>query len=310
MMMLLNACVNCTEVVDERYRVNERGDVFCGDDCYEDYLDDTCNDSLHPYIDDYEMKRSNYLDWLENWESDIVSVSKRNYLLKIDEMLDAIDNVYVSYWDYYKTEGDDGVFAREIYFYLLKFEDLQNSIFQWRPTRKVSYYLSFQVNNEEADKEIVTWNELSEFIQKMKANTLYKNLKAHIYSPNKLSFLFATKEELTVVLKKLTRKFKSNVNKVQIGNAYVCDGDCSKTTYIMETQAVNQNGWFFCECCDQRLYPGVFPKEELIKEIKFNDSWKNLKKQSKSASWPYYLRKLKRSCRHHGVGYPDWIGLN
>jgi hypothetical protein len=311
--IMKSICINCQKEVDEWYRVNERGTVFCGDDCYESYLehnDVNWNDSSHPYIDDYELIRSDYLEWLETWEYDILSVPKRKYVQKIDEMIDSIDEVFDVYWDYYRTGGDDGVFAREIYRYLLKFENLQKSTLQWRPKREVFFYLSFTGYDEDARIEIATWTELSELLKVKKANTLFKILKEHVHTSNKLRFLFNSKEEFDGVVKKLKRKFKNNVVNIQHEWAYLCDGDCSKTKIITESQAINQNGWYFCECCDQSLFPGFFSKEKLVEEIKFYDVWRNLKKQSKMPSWPFYLRKIKRSCRFHGIGYPDWIELN
>jgi hypothetical protein len=70
----------------------------------------------------------------ENWENDLNKLSHHENLHhELGKMLDTIDEVYDAYWDYYKTEGDDGVFARENYLYLLKFEELQKEIVQWRP---------------------------------------------------------------------------------------------------------------------------------------------------------------------------------
>ncbi len=136
-------CKHCLQEVDERYRRNQFGDVFCDDDCYDNYYeinDIECDDCSHPYIDDYEGIRSNYLDWLENWENDLNKLSHHeNLQYEVFKMLDTIDEVYDAYWDYYKTEGDDGVFAREIYLYLLKFEELQKEIVQWRPEQHLRY---------------------------------------------------------------------------------------------------------------------------------------------------------------------------
>jgi hypothetical protein len=103
---------------------------------------------------------------------------------------------------------------------------------------------------------------------------------------------------------------REDLIKVHHEHTYLCDGDCSQTKFITESQAVNQAGWFFFEDCVQRLFPGYFSKEELVIEIDFNNVWKHIKNQKKLTSWPNYLRKIKRSCRHHGTDYPDWIQLN
>lgn len=84
-------CKHCLQEVDERYRRNQVGDVFCDDDCYDNYYeinDIECDDYSHPYIDDYEGIRSNYLDWLENWENDLNKLSHHENLQhEVDKML-------------------------------------------------------------------------------------------------------------------------------------------------------------------------------------------------------------------------------
>ena len=122
-------CIQCQREVDETYRVNEDGEYFCSDDCYEAVPND---DDDHPYIDAYEDVRSNYIDWLLHWESDLEKDPKPLELAV--EMNGKIDEVFDAYWDFYRSQGDDGVFAHEIYMYLLKFEDLQKEILQWRPS--------------------------------------------------------------------------------------------------------------------------------------------------------------------------------
>lgn len=127
-------CKYCHSQVKEHYRVNQRGDYFCNDDCYDEYIEHTeqpPDDFSHPYIDDYELMRSNYLDWLEHWKSDLAHYRGAKVALKKAKMLETIDEVFEEYWDYYISEGDDGVFAKEIYLYLLKFEDLKKKINQY-----------------------------------------------------------------------------------------------------------------------------------------------------------------------------------
>lgn len=88
-------CLHCQREVDERYRINTRGHVFCCDDCYENYMDEYVDDDherYHPYINDYESIRSTYIDWFENWESDLSAISfEENIQYKVDEILDKIE---------------------------------------------------------------------------------------------------------------------------------------------------------------------------------------------------------------------------
>jgi hypothetical protein len=128
-------CEFCNSEVKDHYRVNQLGNNFCNDDCYDEFIENTDqphDDSSHPYIDDYELMRSNYLDWLEHWESDLSPYNGGKLALKKGEMIETIDEVFEEYWDYYISEGDDGVFAKEIYFYLLKFEDLKKRISEYQ----------------------------------------------------------------------------------------------------------------------------------------------------------------------------------
>jgi hypothetical protein len=82
-------CINCRSKVDYQYRMNQHGDVFCDDDCYEAFFEenDSCGDDGHPYIDDYESIRSNYIDWVENWENDLVTYAGKRLMLKITKCL-------------------------------------------------------------------------------------------------------------------------------------------------------------------------------------------------------------------------------
>ncbi|MET0961059.1 MAG: hypothetical protein ABWX58_12130, partial [Psychrobacillus psychrotolerans] len=87
----------------DRYRVNEFGDTFCGDDCYEKYYevnDIKCTDYSHPYIDDYEAMRRVFLDWSDNWEEEIIERGE-NFQSSADDVLDLIVEEMEPYWDYY-----------------------------------------------------------------------------------------------------------------------------------------------------------------------------------------------------------------
>ena len=104
-------CLYCGKVTDENYRVNEYGDVFCDDDCYDRFYEShECNEQLS--------------NCLENWENDLnVDPEWNNLQHHADDIFDKINEVYEAYGDFLTTEEDDGVFAREIYLYLCKFQD-------------------------------------------------------------------------------------------------------------------------------------------------------------------------------------------
>jgi hypothetical protein len=304
-------CINCLSKVDYHYRMNQHGDVFCDDDCYEAFFEenDSCGDDGHPYIDDYESIRSNYIDWVENWENDLVTYTGKRLMLKIDEMLDTLDEVFDCYGDYYRSEGDDGVFAREIYFYLLKFIDLQKVILQWRPKRKVLFYLSFELDDQAFDDRVADWHQLSKHLRLIRAHDLNLKLKKHVYSPDKLSFYFKTKRMLDSVLSELNMRFHDSLSELQTDHGHFCDGKCQELLIVSETPSY-QDGWFFCHVCKLNHFPGSFTKEQLQQEIQFYDKWKNRKAAFNKAEWPYFLRKVKRSCRLYELGFPEWIELH
>jgi hypothetical protein len=303
-------CIYCRSKVDYQYRMNQHADVFCDDDCYEAYYEENdSGDDDHPYIDDYESIRSNYIDWVEHWENDLVTYTGKRLMLKIDEMLDTLDEIFDCYGDYYRSEGDDGVFAREIYFYSLKFIDLQKVILQWRPNRKVFFYLSFELDDQAFVDRVADWHQLSKHLLLMRAHDLHLKLKKHLYSPAKLSFYFKTKRLRDSVISELNMRFQDSLNETQTDHGHFCDGKCQEQLIVSETPSY-QDGWFYCHVCEQTHFPGFFSKDQLQQEIQFYDKWKNRKAASQKAAWPYFLRKVKRSCRLYEKDFPEWIELH
>ncbi|UCZ54947.1 hypothetical protein LGQ02_09455 [Bacillus shivajii] len=227
-------CSYCDGKTNEMYKVNQLGKAFCGNDCYDEYMsecDEAPDDMNHPYIDDYELMRLNYIDWLENWEADLLAVRGIQVILKADEMLDTIDEVFEEYSDYYRAEGDDGIFAHEIYLYMLKFKELQKKIIEWRPKR-------------------------------------------------------------------------------QPPNQNVCAVCQSIFSVKVHSKSMKNDDALFCEKCKQAYYPGIFSEGELKREMEQYNNLKGLQAHSRKKDWPYFLRKIKRSCRYHDIPFPDWIDLN
>ena len=299
-------CLFCSKEVNEKYRVNECGDVFCHDDCYNPYYEShECHDKIHPYIDDYELIRSNYLDWLENWEIDInVDPECCNLQHHADDILDKIDEVYEAYGDYLYTEGDDGVFAREIYLYLLKFQDLQKEILRWRPQREVFFYLSLDLN---IDENLEDWEAFSKYLFQIEANEIYGLLKEQVHPYDTLSFYFETKEELDRVIEKLERIFHDEIE-IYSDEAHRCEGECGDIEVI--DNVGYQDGWFFCDSCEQSYYPGYFSKKEIREEIQEIDERIELQEPLRKSNWHFYIRKIKRSCRYYDIDDPEWINLD
>ena len=299
-------CLFCGKEPDETYRVNEYGDVFCHDDCYENYYEShECSDTIHPYMDDYESIRRTYLEWLEDWENDVdLDPENHNLQYHVDAILDRIDEVYEAYFDYYFTEGDDGVFAREIYLYLLKFQDLQKEILLWRPHREVFFYLSLTLS---IDEKMEDWRVFSKYLYQIEAIELYELLKDHVHPYDILAFYFETREELDRAIEMLEQTFHDDIY-LYCDEASRCEGQCADIEVIDDVGYLD--GWFFCDSCAQFYYPGFFPIEELQKEIELIDERIELEEPLKKYNWHFYIRKIKRSCRYHEIDYPEWINLD
>lgn len=127
-------CKVCSKKPRLEKRVNNEGVVFCSDDCYEEY-EDSPNDFDHPYIDDYEAIRFEYIEWMKDYENQLYSYWL-NGQPKKGELEETIDEIIDDYYDYYRLEGSDGVFSEEIYHYLLAFKELQKIIKGWEPNER------------------------------------------------------------------------------------------------------------------------------------------------------------------------------
>lgn len=303
-------CTFCCKPINERYRINELGEVFCDDDCYDNYYETheiICEDWEHPYIDDYESIRSNYLDWLDNWESEVdLDPEWNNLQHQVDKVLDRIDEVFVAYRDYYQMEGDDGVFAREIYLYLLKFEELQKKILQWRPEREVYFYLSLELIEYEFDKVIYDWTDLSKYLFQIDSIELYELLKNHVHPYDSLAFYFETEADLNLAVQKIEQTFHDDID-IYSDKAFRCEGECADIELGDISNLDLHDSWLFCDSCESFYYPGCYSIEELQNEIQRCD--RKLEDYDKLSVSDFYLRKIKRSCRYHDVEFPEWLDL-
>ena len=60
----MKRCKVCRKKPSLERRVNSEGVVLCSDDCYDDF-DGEHNDNDHPYIDDYDAVRFEYIEWMK-----------------------------------------------------------------------------------------------------------------------------------------------------------------------------------------------------------------------------------------------------
>ena len=304
-------CINCSIEVGVAYRVNQLGDYFCSDNCYDQYTNENSNapdDNNHPYIDKYEYIRSTYIDWLHNWKEELQTSYPDNPLYKSDEMNDKIDEILYYFNDFYITKGDDGIFAHEIYLYYLKLEKIQKEILNWRPERERYFYLSIDSLLQNAEINIPNWLEFAKYLYEIKAVNLFFLLKDNVHPYDELSFFFESESHLGEVLQEIEMIFgKDLMEDLYVDEAYICEGECHDYEVIDDVDMDAQNGWFFCYSCGDQYYPGYFTKEELLKEINQNNDGDIQLKYSKTSFWHFYIRKIKRSCRYHDIDFPDWI---
>lgn len=297
----MKTCLYCDKKTTDRYRVNEFGDMFCEDDCYEKYYEENdikCTDRNHPYIDDYEAIRRVYFDWSDHWEDEIIERGK-NFQSSVDEVIDLIVEEMEAYWDYYMKQGDDGVFAQEIYGYYTKFQHLHRKILKWRPERDVYYYMSFQIDHPLLEKRWMLGEEFIAFLTSIQENELANLLNDHVHPYDEMAFYFDTEEEAEKISKVLNEKFGVDMaESIYIAEAYLCEGECHDIEAIENINMDHLDGWFFCDSC-QSYFPGFFAKEELLQEIQLYET--------QPTRNDFYTRKIKRSCLYHDLIFPDWV---
>ena len=126
----MKMCKVCRKKPRVERRVDSAGNVFCSDDCFEKF-EDGPDDFSHPYIDDYDMLRIAYIDWMQNYEDDLHKSIYFGYPKKSD-LLEWLDETMDPYWDYYGLAGSDGIFSEEIFFYIKELLGLQETIREWQ----------------------------------------------------------------------------------------------------------------------------------------------------------------------------------
>ncbi|MDG4658340.1 hypothetical protein P6P90_15885 [Ectobacillus antri] len=131
----MKMCKVCRKKPRLGRRVNNEGILFCSDDCYEAF-EDSPNDMDHPYIDDYDAVRFEYMEWTGRYEQKLMSAAGRNLQAVKEELVEGIESVIEEFRDYVSLEGTDGVFSAEIYEYLQELENLTVVIERWTPGKR------------------------------------------------------------------------------------------------------------------------------------------------------------------------------
>lgn len=127
---MMKRCKVCRKKPRLKRRVNSDGVLFCSDFCYEKW-DHPPGDYDHPYVNDYEMIRLDYMKWARSYEERLLEgyfdgSTRPRYLIE------ELDEVVGEYDDYWRLEGRDGVYSAEIYSYLQKFEEIRVAIQNWK----------------------------------------------------------------------------------------------------------------------------------------------------------------------------------
>ena len=78
----MKRCKVCRKKPRIERRVNNEGIVFCSDECYEEF-DDSPNDNDHPYIDDYEGLRFEYIYLMCDYEGKLYESCLENTVKSI-----------------------------------------------------------------------------------------------------------------------------------------------------------------------------------------------------------------------------------
>ena len=126
----MKRCKICRKKPRLKRRINSDGVLFCSDACYEKW-EHPLGDYDHPYVNDYEMIRLDYMKWARSYEERLLegyfdgSINPRYLIEELDEVVD-------EYYDYWLLEGRNGVYSAEIYSYLQKFEEIRVAIQNWK----------------------------------------------------------------------------------------------------------------------------------------------------------------------------------
>lgn len=130
----MKRCKVCRKKPRMERRVDSMGNVFCSEDCFEEF-EGGPDDSDHPYIDDYESMRRIYEEWMTNYEEDLHKSIYFGYPKK-SALIEWLDETLEPFSDYYQLEGQDGIFSTEIYHYMQELVKIQETIRSWEPNNR------------------------------------------------------------------------------------------------------------------------------------------------------------------------------
>jgi hypothetical protein len=304
----IDYCKQCAQEINEKYIVAADGELFCSEDCLDNFMES--NDisyAPHPYEDQYLSIRRDYIELLENWEERLSSTE--NYLeAEVDEIYEEIDKSIEEYYDFIRSEGDDGVYAWEIYQYTRKLKDLQQKIFAWRPNRKTYYWVSTELGLYGSDDELFDKITTALYLDGYGEDIIeiIKN-HAHPYHWGG-NFVFNCYEDALEVYEVFKPYFDKYEQEIRLEESHRCEAGCGDIVGKND-DSLFLNGFFYCYSHSECGKYGIYSEADLHMELTYiadNDA-QRLDIIEGKQDWCYPFREMiKRSCRTYRVEIPDW----
>jgi hypothetical protein len=306
----LELCRHCLKELDEKYIINPNGELYCGEECL-DYLSDINDISYdpHPYEDQYMGIRRDYIDLLENWELTLSSV-ENNLKCKIDEIID-------DYYEFFQSEGDDGIYAQEIYQYIWKLKDLQQKILAWRPNRKTYYWLSTDLGlnakygSTDTPHDEMMYDKITVALYlDGYGEDLQDIIKNHAHPIHwGCNLVFNNNEDATEVYEVFKPYFERYDQEIRIIESHRCEAIYCEDIADKSDESLYLNGFFYCNTHTDCGEHGIYSEEELTQEFNYyveNEGRRQVVMEGID-DWCYpFKEKMKRSYRSHSVDIPTW----
>lgn len=320
----MQKCIKCEKQVKFDYIMDEFGYTFCNENCLQKYMDKNPTKyqlPLHPYISEYEHVRSEYIYFMNNWMDRLVLAD--DTLWEMDRLITAIDALLSEYFSFYISDGDDGVFHREIMTYLKKLRKLQADIVNWRPKKRKKLYqvelLFTEEGNYQQPREgkydyperdyIICYNHLETYIDNilkekfsmLTATMYYGKVEFDSFTlmENSIHFVYEDKEDAKELVEACKNFFNEKDVEIILNPAYLCDCGCD--VYRTEDYMVIIDDWFFDYSCEERNLPKTYSKTELEKIVSSDID---------DLPMPIYnepfVMKVRRACIYHDISYPPW----
>lgn len=296
-------CIHCNGEIGIVRIISADGVKFCSEDCYETHWEmerglsnNAVADSEHPYYDDYRLIRLKYIDLMgSDWRKQLQDAHDAGEIAQFiaDQMIEDIDSTIIQCADYYRDEGADGSFAREIYNYLIDMEDIQREMFQWRPQYKSHYIIKVGECNESDWAELI--DELDIIGGEINHNWDHQ-------------LVFDEEENYKKARQQLDENYISReaAQEVTGGEAYRCPW-CD---YALEPYEYydKETGWFYCSTCKDDFDLGQFHAEETRRIIQYyaDNPDSLLRENSTEDTLERFRRKIRRSCVQYGIPLPLW----